>query len=108
MANTTKQYKPSKIIFQKIYFAGLILLPIVLLVLPADFFDTGQSMCLSVLIFNQRCYACGMTRAIQHLIHFDFKAAYNYNWLSFIVLPLLILLWVQELRRTYKKIKKVS
>lgn len=91
----------------KIYFGGLILIPIVLLVLPSNYFDNGQSVCVSVLLFDQECYSCGMTRGIQHLLHLDFLTAYEFNKLSLIVLPLLIYLWFNELRRTYKMIKNV-
>ena len=44
-----------------------------------------DSICLSLFLFDTECYACGMTRAIQHLIHFDFLTGYNYNKLSIIV-----------------------
>lgn len=91
----------------KIYFGGLILIPIVLLVLPSNYFDNGQSVCVSVLLFDQECFGCGMTRGIQHLLHLDFLTAYEFNKLSLIVLPLLIYLWFNELRRTYKMIKNV-
>ena len=91
----------------KIYFGGLMLIPIVLLVLPSNYFDNGQSVCVSVLLFDQECYGCGMTRGIQHLLHLDFLTAYEFNKLSLIVLPLLIYLWFNELRRTYKMIKNV-
>lgn len=68
---------------------GLCLLALgFLLYLPADHFDVGQSVCLSVVLFDMECYACGMTRGIQHLLHFDFSEAWQYNKLSFIVLPL--------------------
>lgn len=73
----------------------LIVIPIVLLLLPATYFDSGQSLCLSKLFVEKECYACGMTRAIMHLIHFDFEDAYAYNMLSFIVFPLLCVIWVQ-------------
>lgn len=63
-----------------------------LLILPADFFDEGDSVCVSVMFFDLECYACGMTRAIQHLIHLDIQAAYTYNKLSFVVLPLILYL----------------
>lgn len=92
--------------FLKIYFGGLILIPIVLLVLPSNYFDHGQSVCVSVLLFDQECYGCGMTRGIQHLLHLDFLTAYEFNKLSLIVLPLLIYLWLKELIRTYKKIQR--
>ncbi|MBL6657737.1 MAG: DUF2752 domain-containing protein [Flavobacteriales bacterium] len=88
----------------KIYFVILLLIPLILIVLPADFFDKGQSICLSVFFFNKNCYACGMTRAIQHLIHFDFHIAYEYNKLSFLVLPLLIISYYKTIKKVYKKI----
>lgn len=91
----------------KIYFGGLILIPIVLLVLPSNYFDNGQSVCVSVLLFDQECYGCGMTRGIQHLLHLDFLTAYEFNKLSLIVLPLLVYLWFNELKRIKKLIKNV-
>ncbi len=78
------------------------------MMLPADFFDSGQSLCLSVLLLDMKCYGCGMTRAIQHLIHLDFAAAYSFNKISFVVFPILVGLWIGEVRRTYKTIKKLS
>jgi hypothetical protein len=69
--------------------------PIVLLILPADFFDNGEAVCLSRVLFNFECYACGLTRACMHLIHLEFEEAFAYHMLSFIVLPLLAVVWVQ-------------
>lgn len=86
------------------YFSGLVLLPFVLIILPADFFDKGPSICISVLLFHQKCFACGITRAIQHLIHLDYKTASYYNNLSFVVLPLLAFGLCEELLRAYRKI----
>lgn len=88
-----------------VYTVGLLLLPFVLMILPVSFFDNGQSVCLSVLLFNKQCYGCGMTRAIQHIIHLDFRTAYSLNKISFIVFPLLLTVWFGEIRRIYKKIK---
>jgi hypothetical protein len=75
---------------------------IVLLILPSTFFDSGQSICLSKVAFDVECYGCGMTRAIQHLIHLEFETAAHYNKLSFIVLPLLVFVILSE---AYKLIK---
>ncbi len=83
----------------KIYFFMLVLVPIVLVLLPADFFDKGETICLSVFFFDKECFACGMTRAIHHLIHFDFLIAYSYNKLSFLVLPILIISYYSEIKR---------
>ena len=87
------------------YIFGLLLLPIVLLILPTDFFDTGESVCLSVRLFELTCYGCGLSRAIQHLIHLDFEMAYAYNKLSVVVLPVLLLVWVGECKRIFVILK---
>ncbi len=89
-----------------LHFSGLLIVPMVLLILPADFFDEGQSICISVLLFDETCFGCGMTRAIQHLIHFNFSTAYSYNKLAIIVLPLLVYVWGKELYNMYNKVKK--
>lgn len=80
--------------------------PIVLLILPATFFDTGKSLCLSQLLFNTECYACGMSRACMHLIHFDFEEAYAYNMASFIVFPLLAIVWAQWFFKEWRMYKR--
>ena len=88
-----KIYRPKNILMTIL----LIIIPVSLMFLPAGFFDEGQSMCLSVIIIIDECYGCGMTRAIMHLIHGDFFTAWNYNSLSFLVLPLLLILYVKLL-----------
>ena len=93
-----------KNILYRIYLIVLVFIPILLVILPSDYFDRGNSICLSLFLFDTECYACGMTRAIQHLIHFDFLTGYNYNKLSIIVLPLLIYSYYAELRRIINKI----
>lgn len=80
-------------------------LTVILICLPKNFFDSGQSICISVLLLKKECYGCGMTRAIQHLIHLDFKSAYHYNRLSFIVLPLSIYMGISEIYKLYKQTK---
>jgi hypothetical protein len=84
-----------------------IIMPVILLVLPADFFDQGQSICLSILLLNQECYACGLTRALMHLIHFEFAEAYYFNILAFIVFPLLAYQWALWFWEDWKKLKLI-
>ena len=85
--------------------AIIVLAPVVLLVLPADVFDHGETICLSQVFLNVECYACGMTRACMHLIHLDFEEAYAYNMLSFIVLPLLAVIWVQWFIKEWRTLR---
>ena len=84
----------------------LVALPIVLLVLPKDFFDHGPSLCLSQLLFHIECYGCGMTRACMHLIHLDFEEAFAYNMISLVVFPLLCVIWVQWFLKEFRLYKQ--
>lgn len=87
---------------------GLILFPVVLILLPATYFDTGQSVCLSKVLLHKECPGCGLTRASQHLIHFDFSEAYHFNKLVFVVFPIVIFFWGRELLKTYRAFKNQS
>ncbi len=92
----------NKQIFIKLRLLFRILIPIVLLILPGNYFDNGRSICLSQLLFHLDCPACGLTRACMHLIHFQFEDAYAYNMFSFISFPVLAIIW------TYLFIKDVN
>lgn len=92
-------------------FVGLKLLvwisiPFVLLILPANFFDSGESWCFSQVLLNEECPGCGITRGIQHAIHFNFKQAWEFNKLFVIVLPILVFIWIKTLIQLIKQIKK--
>lgn len=84
----------------------MICLPVVLVALPADIFDDGPPMCLSVLLLDMECYGCGMTRACQHLIHAEVRAAYDLNPRVFLVLPILAWLWGTGIWVAYRQLKR--
>jgi hypothetical protein len=86
----------------------IIATPVILLLLPATFFDSGESICLSKVFFDIECYGCGLTRACQHLIHFDFEEAFAYNMLSFIALPLLGVIWIKWGLKEYRIFKAIN
>ena len=86
------------------YLVILVALPIFFLCLPATYFDHGQSLCPSKALLDIECPGCGITRGIQHLIHFDFHAAWEYNKLSFFVLPLFGYLWGKEILKIKKNL----
>lgn len=73
----------------------LVVVPITIIALPVDYFDHGHSVCLSKVFFEMECYACGLTKACKHLLHFDLETAFAYNMGSFIVLPLVSFLWAR-------------
>lgn len=83
--------------------------PILLLLLPKTYFDTGQSISIFELIGVDGYYSKGITKACMHLIHFDIEGAAKYNKLSFIVLPLIAIVWItatiREIRLLKSKIK---
>ncbi len=103
--NTTR--RSDKAIWIYLRLGVFILVPIVLLLLPGDQFDEGPPLCLSVLLFQQECYACGMTRAAQHLIHFQFEDAWYYNPLIFAVFPLLAFVWARWFWTDWKRMKNL-
>jgi len=87
---------------------GLLLVgPLVLLCLPADFFDhSTRELCLSKICFNRECIGCGITRATMHFIHLEFKEAWHYNKLVVLVIPFLAYLWFGEIKRSLNILKK--
>ena len=94
-------------IFSKIYLVFLIVLPIPFFILPANYFDTGESLCMSKILLDRECFGCGITRAIQHAIHFDFISAWRFNKLVILVVPVLLFLWLNEIKKSLKKFEKV-
>lgn len=80
---------------------ALVLAPIVLWILPGDFFDDSEIvMCLSRLVFDFECWGCGMTRAVMHFHHFEFEEAIFYNMGVVAVYPFLIWLWFSWVKGT--------
>jgi hypothetical protein len=94
-----------KKLFAITYLIILLAIPIVVWVLPVDFFDEGQTVCLSVSLFNTECLGCGMTKALMHLMHFDVSSAIFYNMLSLVVLPLLLIVWLGAIKNVVKTLK---
>ena len=42
-----------------------------------------KAICLSKQLAGVGCYGCGLTKAVMHFIHFDFKAAWEFNQYKF-------------------------
>jgi hypothetical protein len=68
--------------------------PLVLLLLPANFFDKGRPICPSKVFFDVECLGCGLTRGIMHLIHGDWQTAIYFNWLTIPVFFILAFNWI--------------
>jgi hypothetical protein len=76
--------------------------PVALLLLPAGYFDSGESICLSSVLFGIECYGCGMTRACMHLIHLEFEDAFFFNPISFVAFPILAYLRARWAYQDYR------
>jgi len=81
---------------------GLIITPVALFILPKDFFNEGPSISLFAWLgVEDLMYSTGMTRAVMHLLHFDFQTAAEFNKLSFVVLPILMIVWIKLLLKEF-------
>ena len=79
---------------QRLWLFALIITPIVLWILPGDFFDDGELVvCLSRSLFDIECLGCGMTRAVMHFHNFQFEDAIFYNTGVLFIYPFLVWLW---------------
>jgi hypothetical protein len=83
----------------------LLLAPVILFLLPPDYFDSSKTICIYHYITGDYCYGCGITKSIQHFIHGDFEIAFRYNKLVIVIFPLLVYLWTKYLKKTYKILK---
>lgn len=83
---------------------ALLLTPIVLWILPGDYFDnSGLIVCPSRLFFNIECLGCGMTRAVMHFHHFQFDEAVFFNTGVLFIYPVLVMIWM---RWTWDAVRK--
>lgn len=81
---------------------GLIAIPVALFILPKDFFNDGPAFSVFAWLgVDDLMYSTGMTRAVMHLLHFDFETAAHFNKLSFIVLPVLMIVWFKLLLKEF-------
>jgi hypothetical protein len=89
-----------KLLLARLWLAALLAAPIVLWILPSDFFDNGEIItCPSRLFFDIECLGCGMTRAVMHMHHLEFADAMYYNTGVAVVFPALVLLWLYLVRK---------
>ncbi|MCS6895923.1 MAG: DUF2752 domain-containing protein [Bacteroidia bacterium] len=79
----------------------LLVLPGVLILLPADFFDKGPTLCVFKNLTDVDCPGCGLTRATQHFLHLEWERALEYNPLVLLAVPILGWIWVKNLLWLY-------
>lgn len=91
------------------WLAALLLAPIVLWILPGDFFDeTGIDICPSKLLFNIECLGCGMTRAVMHMHHLEIADAVYYNRGVLAIFPALAVIWCMWVYKSAQRLGLVK
>jgi len=83
-----------------------VIFPILFWLLPIEWLENSESICIYKNLFGVECPGCGMTRAIHQALHCNFKIAYQYNQFIIIVLPLLMYVWWKKILRTLKYIAR--
>jgi hypothetical protein len=108
MAITRKKSDEMKSVLLRGGRIGIFLSPFILWMLPSTYFDSGQTVCLSRYIFDAPCPGCGMTRAVQLIMHFDFEVAWAFNKLVVLIFHFLIFIWCKETVTLYRFIAMYS
>ena len=95
--------------FNIAWIIAMCLFPIVLWLMPSDFFDHGGiELCPSKAFLNIECPGCGLTRATMHMHHFEWQEAIYYNIGIVVIYPLLILVWFWWLNKAKKRHEKFN
>jgi hypothetical protein len=81
----------------------LVLAPLFLVLMPADYFDGGDTLCLYKNLIDFKCPGCGLTRGLMHLIHLDFESAWSFSPLAFVAAPVLAVVWLHLLGKLINK-----
>lgn len=71
--------------------------------MPADYFDSGDTICIYNNLISIDCPGCGLTRGLMHLIHLDMEAAWSFSPLSFVVGPVLGMVWIHLVGKVINK-----
>lgn len=90
-------------------FYKIIILIIEIIFIYIILFSNLKLICLSKLLFNLSCPACGLTRAFRSLLKLEIKEAIYYNFLSPIILVFLIFInifLIYDIITNHKKTNK--
>jgi hypothetical protein len=98
------QSKRNNTAFDKLILTVFLIFPLLLYLIPLEWFCKQHSVCIIKNIFDIECYGCGITRAVLYGLHFDIQKAINYNKMVVIVFPILIYIWTKTLLTLYKTI----
>ena len=82
--------------------AALAAVPVLLGSIPMSQFERLPKVCV-LRRMGIPCWGCGMTRAVASASRADFRAAWRYNRLSAVVVPILGFLWWRRISREIER-----
>ncbi|HEY8848781.1 MAG TPA: DUF2752 domain-containing protein [Thermoanaerobaculia bacterium] len=82
--------------------AALAAVPLLLGSIPMSLFERLPKVCV-LRRMGIPCWGCGMTRAVASASRADFGAAWRYNRLSVVVVPILGFLWWRRISREIER-----
>ena len=82
--------------------AALAAVPLLLGSIPMSLFERLPKVCV-LRRMGIPCWGCGMTRAVASASRADFRAAWRYNRLSAVVVPILGFLWWRRISREIER-----
>ena len=82
--------------------------PILLYMVPLDWLNKQNTICLVKNIFGSNCFGCGITRAVISGIQLDFNKSFEYNKMVIIVLPMLIYVWYTRIKKLIHSINSIK
>jgi len=98
-----KNWLKNKKLFYQLMMIGTLLVPIILYLVPLDWLESQQTICLFKNLTGHDCPGCGTTRAVISAVQLNFKNAWSYNYNILFVFPLLIFYWIKLILSLYKK-----
>jgi len=93
--------------FNTLWAIMLIALPLTLWLLPSTFFDnTGFELCPVKALSGYDCPGCGMTRAVMHMHHLEWREALDFNYGIAFIYPGLVYFWFLWIKKSYERHQK--
>ena len=101
-------YRKIRLFFRKILFLLSLSKPLsrvivfslgllILFILPTNKIQYLPVRSIYELFFHFKPYSSGITRAVSSFLHFDFKGAWNFNPLVYLVIPVAIFILIKDI-----------
>ena len=99
-----KNYIENKSKINKIKTTGFKLIPVIFYLIPPNVLENSKSICLINNLTGTECFGCGITRSVYWTLHLDFQEAFALNKGILLVFPLLVTLWIRNIKKNKRHI----